>query len=332
MSVVPRRRRRMGRVPRRILHMLVTLWVASLLVWSLLALAPGDPARRVLNGRGVVDPTDAQLAAERLALGLDRPAWERYLDWLGGAVRGDFGQSWRTGRPISDELAVYLPATINLTLAALLIALAVALPLGLLGAATAGRWPDAVIRVVTLVMVSTPAFVIGVVLLYVVVLRWGAGNVVADGTWSNAWLPAITLAAWPAASWARILRAGLLESMSATYLHVSEARGAGRLRLLVTHALPNASVPFLAVFGVSVGWLLAGAPVVETVFTWPGIGRYTVESIIARDVPVVQAFTMLAVLLFVLSSLAVDLLSTAIDPRLRERGRPAGSMAGEAAR
>jgi glutathione transport system permease protein len=308
---------RAAAVLRRLGQTALTLWVASILVWSLTSLTSGDPARRVLNSRGVTDPTDSQVEEMRAELELDRPALVRYVDWLWNAVQGDLGVSWRTGRPVSEEFTAHLPATLNLAIAALLIALLISVPLAMLGAATAGRWPDWVIRVVTLVMVSTPSFLLGVLLLHVVVLQWGFGSIVADGTWANVGLPALALAAWPAASWARILRGGLLEAMSATYQQVSMARGAGRARLLVVHALPNAAVPFLSIVGVSVGWLLAGTPVVETVFTWPGIGRFTIDSIVARDVPVVQAFTLFAVLMFVAASLLVDLISGVVDPRTR---------------
>lgn len=312
-----------GAVVRRLAQTLLTLFVASVLVWGLTSLSPGDPARGVLNGRGVTDPTEAQVEATRTELGLDRPAWERYGHWLAGAVQGDLGTSWRTGRDVSSEFATFLPATIKLAVAALLLALAISIPLAMLGAWTAGRWPDGAIRAITLVMVSTPSFLVGILLLQVVVLRWGIGGVVSDGSWANVWLPALTLALFPAAAWSRILRAGLLEALSATHLRVATARGSGRLRLLVVHALPNAAVPFLAIVGMSVGFLLAGSAVVEVVFTWPGIGRFTVDSIVARDVPVVQAFTLFAVLVFVCASLLVDLLSAAIDPRLRRSMRAA---------
>jgi ABC-type dipeptide/oligopeptide/nickel transport system permease component len=310
-------------VVRRLAQTLLTLFVASVLIWGLTSLTPGDPAREVLNGRGVRAPTPAQVLEMRAELGLDRPVWERYGDWLVHALQGDLGQSWRTGRPVSSEFAAFLPATVNLAIAALLLALVISVPLAMVGASTAGRWPDGAIRVLTLLMVSAPSFLVGVLLLHVVVIRWGVGGVVSDGSWANVWLPAFTLALWPAAAWARILRGGLLEAMSATHLQVSTARGAGRLRLLGVHALPNAAVPFLAIVGVSVGWMLAGAAVVETVFTWPGIGRFTVQSIAARDIPVVQAFTLLAVLIFVATSLVVDLISGVIDPRLRRVSRSA---------
>lgn len=311
------RRRFALRLLQRTVQTAVTLLVASILVWSLTGLTPDDPARRVVAAQNPLrEPTPAQIEAVRQELGLDQPVWRQYLIWASGAVTGDLGTSWRTGRPVSEEFRRYLPPTLVLTAASMLVALGVSIPLGLLGAATAGRWPDALVRLLSFVLVSAPSFLVGVLLLQVVVLRWGFGSVVATGGWSTVWLPAIALAAWPAASWARILRGGLLEASSAPFMQVSTARGAGRLRLLVVHALPNTAVPFLAIVGVSVGYLLAGTPVIETVFTWPGIGRFTVESINARDLPVVQAFTLFAVLAFVLSSLVVDLVSAVIDPRL----------------
>jgi peptide/nickel transport system permease protein len=304
-------------VIRRVFQGLVTLWVASLLVWSMLLFAPGDPALRVLAAKHINDPTEAQVAEQRERMGLDRGPMERYVDWLGDAVRGDLGDSWSTGRPVADELASRLPATVVLTVAALGLAVAAALALGCVAGYAPRRWPDGVVRAVTLTAAAVPSFVVATLLLDVVVVRWGWFRVVTDGTWGSVALPAVTLALAPAAAWTRLLRAGLLEARRAPYLQVAEARGATQVRLVGFHALPNALVPFLTVVGVGTASLLGGAPVVETIYTWPGVGRYAVAAIAARDVPVVQGFTLLAVAAYVLVSMVVDVIAVAIDPRLR---------------
>jgi ABC-type dipeptide/oligopeptide/nickel transport system permease component len=302
---------------RRLAQAFLTLFVASVLVWSLLLLAPGDPARRVLNSRGILNPTEAQITQTREELGLTRPAYSRYADWLSRVVRGDLSESWKTGRPVQEEFARRLLPTLRLAGVASILALALALPLAFAGAIAPGRWPDALSRWLSLAWVSAPSFLIGVILLHIVVLRWGWGQVVADGSWRSAFLPGLTLALPLAGAWARILRAGLLEASGALYLRVCAGRGATLRRQMIVHALPNALVPFLTIIGVGVGGLLGGAAIVETIFTWPGIGQFTVEAIGARDVPVIQGYALLAVVIYVASSLLVDALIRLLDPRLR---------------
>lgn len=302
---------------RRVAQALVTLGVASVLVWSMLLFAPGDPALRVLAAKHITEPTPAQLAEQQERMGLDQGPVERYADWLSGALRGDLGDSWSSGRPVADELASRLPATVILTLAALGLAVATALALGCLAGYAPHRWPDGAVRAVALVAAAVPSFVVATLLLDVVVVRWGWFQVVTDGTWRTVLLPAVTLALAPAAAWARLLRAGLLEVRRAPFLQVAAARGATEGRLVGYHALPNTLVPFLTVVGTGTAGLLGGAPVVETIYTWPGVGRYAVAAITARDVPVVQGFTLLAVAAYVVVSMVVDVVAAALDPRLR---------------
>jgi ABC-type dipeptide/oligopeptide/nickel transport system permease component len=298
---------------------IATLWVTSVLVWALMLLAPGDPARTVLAARGISDPTPALIAATRRQLGLSGPVVPRYLHWLAGALHGDFGTSWQTGQPVMQEFATRLPATARLTLTAMLIAVALALVLGLASAAIAGGWLDRVIRTVTVLMVVTPGFLIGLFVLDILVVHLNLGQVVSDGTWSTVGWPAITLAIGSAGYWARVLRVSLLEARSASYLLVSQARGASSLRRLFVHVLPNAAAPFLTVVGLGAAGLLGGAPIAETVYSWPGVGQYTVQAIDARDLPVVVTYTMLAVATYIVASLLIDLAIATIDPRLRHQ-------------
>jgi glutathione transport system permease protein len=307
-------------VVRRVVQALVTLWVASVLVWSMQLFAPGDPALRVLAAKHVTDPTPAQVEEQRDKMGLDGSPVSRYVDWLGGAVRGDLGESWSSGRPVASELADRLPATLILTVAALGLAVTASLMLGCVAGYAPRRWPDALVRAVALLSVAVPSFVVATLLLDVVVVRWGWFQVVTDGTWGTVLLPAVTLALAPAANWTRLLRAGILEARRATFLQVAEARGATQARLIGRHALPNASLPFLTAVGTGTAALLGGAPVVESIYTWPGVGRYAVESITARNVPVVQGFTLLAVAAYVSVSMIVDVVAGVIDPRLRVAG------------
>lgn len=289
----------------------------AVVVFALLALAPGDPARRVLNARGILEPTPDAIATVRDELRLDDPLPRRFWEWLTGVLRGDLGVSWRSGQPVADEFLERLPATAILTAAALALAVVLSLTLGLLAAARPGGWSDHVARVLSTAVLVVPGFLLGVVLLDLVVVELGLGRVIADGTWGTVFLPALVLALGAAATWSRVLRAGLLEARSAPYLQVSRARGAGPVRRLLGHELPNALPPYLTMIGLGSAALLGGAPVVETVFTWPGVGRFTVEAITARDMPVVTGFTIIAVLVYVVVSLLTDLLTAALDPRLR---------------
>ncbi|WP_218604573.1 ABC transporter permease [Pseudonocardia abyssalis] len=302
----------------RLVQALVTLAGAGALVFGMLAVTPGDPARRVLEARGVTEPSPPAIAAVRAELRLDDPLPLRFLRWAADAATGDLGISWSTGQPVAAEFAERLPATLRLTGAALALAVALALVLGAVAAAAPGRWPDVVSRVVALGMLVVPSFVLGVLVLDVLVVGAGLGRVIADGTWATVFLPALTLALASGATWSRVLRTGLLEARSASYLRVSTARGATPWQRLRVHELPNAAAPFLTVVGLGTAALIGGAPIVESVFTWPGVGRYTVEAIDARDMPVVVGFTLVAVVVYVVTSLVVDLVCTLIDPRLRQ--------------
>lgn len=306
-------------VVRRFGVALVTLLVASLLVWAMLMLAPGDPAYGVLQARGVLEPDPWQVLAMRAEMGLDDPPHERYLNWVVAALQGDFGLSWKSGRPVMEEFALRLPATIRLTSLGLLLAVGLSLLMGLAAAAAPRRLPDSVVRVVTLAMVIVPGFLLGLFILNVLVLRLDLGMIVADGTWRTVGWPAVALACGSAGYWARVLRAAVLEARSAPYLEVCRARGAGPARQLFVHALPNSVAPYATVVGLGAAALLGGAPIVEAVFSWPGVGAYTVQAITARDAPVILSFTMLAVATYVVVSLLIDLGLAVVDPRLRGR-------------
>jgi ABC-type dipeptide/oligopeptide/nickel transport system permease component len=309
-----------GGVGRLVGRLILSLLGAAVIVWALLPLAPGRPARRILLAQGVEDPTEIEMLRLEAALGLDRSLPEQFAAWLGRVVRGDLSVSWSTGEPVRDLLVERLPATALLALTALVLALVMAVPSALVSAAFHRRWPDAVCRVGSLIGTAVPSFVLALLALHVVVVGGGRGRVLASGAVSEVWLPALVLAIGIAATWARLLRATLLEALGATYSAVITARGASRTRLLLRHALPNALVPFLHAVGVTVGALLGGATIVESIFSWPGLGRMMVDSVGRRDLPVAQGFAVLATLVYVVTSTVTDAVSRCIDPRLG--GRP----------
>jgi glutathione transport system permease protein len=271
----------------------------------------------VLAADNILHPSHYQLRVEAARLGLHRPAVTRYLHWLAGALHGNFGTSWATGRTVAHEFGIRIGATLVLTTAAFGMSLCLALILALVSAWAPGRWPDTISRAVTLGFMTVPSFLFGTLLIDLIVIKLGNFEVITNGHWDTVFLPALTLSLGTAGPWARILRASLLEASGSGYLDVATARGAGRLRRLLVHALPNSLVPFLTAMAVGLAGLLGGAAIVETVFSWPGVGAFFVQSISAQDIPVIQGFTLFAICAYVVMSTLVDIATVLIDPRLR---------------
>lgn len=290
---------------------------ASVLVWALLPLAEGDTATRVLQARGVENPSAIEIAHVRAELKLDQPRIVQYLAWLFKAVRGDLSISYQTGKPVAAEIAARLPATILLAVVALVLSLVLSVSAAMLSAFFNGKLPDKIVQFLTQAGAACPSFLLGLLILQFVVVAFGVGRVVSTNSLADVWLPAVCLAVGRAADWTQILRANLLEASNSRFVLTAAARGASRWRVLWRYALPNALLPFLTVVGVGIGGLLGGAAIVETVFSYDGIGSYAVRAIAARDLTVVQGFVVVGTLIFIASSLAVDVLSLAIDPRLR---------------
>lgn len=297
---------------------ILAMFGASLLIWALLPLAPGDPSERILQARGVENPTPAEIAAVRAELNLDRPLTVQYFDWLGKAVRGDFSNSYKNGRSVSSEIGRRIPATVLLASISLVLAIFVSLVLSLISVYFANKFPDHLIKFLTQTGAAIPSFLLGLFLLQFIVVGFAIGKVISSTSLSDVWLPAICLATARALDWTQILRANLLEKMSANYSFIAEARGATRWRILWRYALPNALLPFLTVIGIGIGSLIGGAAIVETVFSWNGIGSFAIQAVEARDLPVVQGFIVFATLIYVASNFFVDVLSAAIDPRISE--------------
>ncbi|MBC7798687.1 MAG: ABC transporter permease [Pyrinomonadaceae bacterium] len=297
---------------------LLAMFGASVLIWALLPLAPGDSSERILQARGVDNPTPTEIAALRSELKLDRPLIVQYIDWLSRAVRGDFSISYQSGKSVSAEIARRLPATLLLATVALVMSIVFALALSLSSVYFVDRFPDHAIRFLTQIGSAIPSFLLGLLLLQFVVVGFGVGKVISSNSVGDVWFPAICLAFGRAVDWTQILRSNLLEAMRTNYSLMAEARGATRWRVLWRYALPNSLLPFLTVVGVGIGGLLGGAAIIETVFSWNGIGSFAVEAVAARDMPVVQGFVVLATLVYVAANFLVDAASALIDPRLRK--------------
>jgi ABC-type dipeptide/oligopeptide/nickel transport system permease component len=303
----------------RLFQTVTTLLLASVVIWALLPLAPGDPILQILKARGIDDPNPSQIEHLRTELALDRPLPLQYLEWLGRLAHGNLGLSYRTGQPVLNEFAERVPATFLLLGLALVISVALSLLLSLISARWHGYWADRVILAYTRLGAAIPAFVLALVVLQYLIVGAGWGSVLGDGSLRMALWPAAIIGFDRAASWTQLLRASLLENLRSSHVMVARARGATELRVLLAYALPNSLLPFLTAIGVSVGAMIGGAPIIEEIFTWPGIGRHVLQAISARDYPVIQAFVLVSGLSYVLASLLIDLVAIGLDPRLRER-------------
>ncbi len=305
----------------RLLQMFLTLLGASLIIWALLPLAPGDPAMRILQSLGVTEPTQHEVETKREELGLNQPYHMQYIQWLGRLVQGDFSESYQNGKPVLEELGRRLPDTFRLASLSLVLTIFFSISLALICTAFHNQWPDHLILFLTQIGASTPSFLIGVLTLQFVVVKLGVGKVLSQGDVKMILLPALCLSVNRSSNWSQLLRAGLLEAVNAKYSLVATARGARKLRLLFKYALPNAMLPFLTVIGLGIGGIIGGSAIIEAIFTWPGIGSFVFKAITARDYPVVQGFVIIAGASYVLASTLVDITSTLLDPRIREGGQ-----------
>jgi peptide/nickel transport system permease protein len=302
---------------RRLVYVVPVLLGVSLLAFGLSRLAPGDPARDVIVRTTGRQPTEREVIRERQRLGLDRPLPAQYASWLGDALRGDLGTSYSTGEPVSRAVVRTLPLTLELAVAALALALAVGIPLGVLAAARSWTWVDHVVRLVSLVGASVPAFWLGYLLILAFAVDLNVLPAFGTGGLSHLVLPASTLALFDLAMLARLTRASLLEVLGEDYIRTAWAKGMRERQLLLRHALRAALIPLVTWSGLSFGYLLGYSVVVETVFAWPGLGYSAVLAIQGRDYPFIQAFVLLMGVVFVLLNLVVDVAYTWLDPRIR---------------
>jgi peptide/nickel transport system permease protein len=298
----------------RLAQGLLVLLGVTTIVFALTFVA-GDPVSTLAP----LEATPEERAAFAHNMGLDRPIPVQYVDFLAHAARGDFGMSYSSHEPAMGEVLDRLPATILLTTAAILFALVVSVPLGLLAAINHGGWIDVVARLFAFLGQSIPVFLLGVVLIIVfgVDLHWLPSS--GTGSWKNLVMPAVAVGSFSAAVLARLLRSSLLEVLSQEYIRTAYAKGLRGRVVVVRHALRNAALPFITMLGLQVGFLLSGAVVAETIFAYPGVGRLAVTAISRKDVPVIQSFVVVAALIVIVANLFVDVVYTRIDPRIRLR-------------
>ena len=292
---------------------LVSIWVVCTITFFIAYLAPGDPAQIAAGQHS--DP--ATIARVRHEFGLDRPPGARYVSYLRGLAHGDLGKSFYDREPVTTFLKRGLPNTALLATCAIVLALAVGVPIGLLAALKPNSILDRALMTTVLVGVTLPNFVLGPVLVLLFALKLHWLPVAGWGGPQYVILPAVVLAARPAALMARMTRASLLETLRQDYIRTARAKGLSPATVLVKHALKNAFLPVLTTLGVQLGYLLTGSFVVETIFTVPGIGFQSINSLFQRDYSVIQGTTLVIAVIFILTSLVVDLLYALLDPRIR---------------
>jgi peptide/nickel transport system permease protein len=285
----------------------------SLLLFFMLRMLPGDPAQ-VLAGQMA---TPEEIENIRQQLGMDRPIYEQYAAYLGRLARFDLGRSARTQNPVTQEIWARLPNTLLLAVVAIMLACLFGIPAGIISAVRPYSWIDYLVTTSALFGMSMPVFWLGLMLVVVfsVILKWlPAGG---TGSWQNVILPSVTLAAFVVAFIARMTRSTMLETLSQDFTTTARSKGLQEWVVVIKHAFKNAMIPIITVVGLQFGLLLGGAVLTETVFAWPGLGRLIVDSILARDYPVIQGAILIFGLLYIMVNLFVDLIYALVDPRIR---------------
>jgi len=294
--------------------MLPVIWLVVSVVFLMIHLVPGDPIAMML-GEGA---PAADLEAARHTYGLDVPVGQQYVNYWRGVLHGDLGKSLRFNQSVTSLLVSRYPFTMKLTFAALAVALALSIPAGVRSARRRNRWEDRAISFVSLLGLSFPNFALGPILILFFAIFLGILPVSGSGTWMHLVLPAITLGGALAAILTRMVRTAMLEELGQDYIRTARAKGLPESTVVYKHALRNATIPVLTVVGLQFGALLAGAIVTETIFSWPGIGRLTVQAITNRDYYLVQGCILAIGLTYVLVNVITDLLYSVANPRIRQ--------------
>ena len=311
---------------KRILVAIPTLLIISFMIFSLLYITPGDPVLLMLGSGDTQSVSQEQYYAVRAELGLDKPFFERYMDFITGAVTGDLGTSYITGEDVFDTVMMRMPATLILTVASVLVGLLVAVPLGILAAVKHNSIWDSIATFLATIGVSLPKFWFGLVLIIYLSLRLkifpsqGIAYIDRDGLGaflSHLFLPAVSLGLGLAATQTRMIRSSMLEVLNQDYIRFAKSKGFKDKIVIIRHAFKNAMIPVVTVLGSEIGALLGGAVVTETIFSWPGVGRLAMNFIARRDYPMIQGNTLILCAIFLLINLFVDIIYAWLNPRIR---------------
>lgn len=310
-----------GYILKRIFSLIPVLFVVSIAIFLIVHLTPGEPAAVILG----LEATEEQVAQLREEMGLNLPIYQQYINWAKGVLQGDLGESYFMKEPVTEAIFSHLGPTLSLAIMAEIVALVLAIPIGIIAAYRRGSAIDQTLMVISLLGMAVPSFLLGLLLMLLigVQLQWlpVAGYVpLSGGLWSHLKyliLPAISLGAIQAALVARMTRSSMLEVLNSNFIKTARSKGVKEYRVIIKHALRNAFLPILTVIGQSFGTLVTGAVVVETIFNLPGLGQLIINSIERRDFAVIQGVVLFVTLTYVLINLIVDLLYGVIDPRVR---------------
>ena len=283
-------------------------------------ISPGDPAQVMLTECGHL-PTPELLAQTRAELGLDKPFYIQYWKWLFGVLQGNFGKSYSLRIPVIQKIAQAFIPTLSLSFMALFLMCVISIPTGILAAVKENKWQDYLIRMLTFMGMSVPSFWLGLVFLSIFGVQLGLVSVSGgNADFGSMILPALTIAIAMSAKYIRQIRHIFLEELGKGYVTGARMRGIKERDILWKHVLPNAILPLITIMGMHVGWLLAGAAVIEIVFAWPGMGKMAVYSIAMRDYPLIEGFVLWVALIYTAVNFLVDLSYSILDPRLKGRG------------
>lgn len=309
-----------GYIGKRMIAIIPIVFIATLVTFALIHISPVDPAEAYLTAAHIY-PTPELLAQKRHEFGLDQPLLSQYVHTIQKIAKLDFGTSYLTNKPVWDEVKLRLPATAELAFWSILLSALVSIPLGILAAVYKNSWIDMVSRAISYFGASIPQFWLGYLLIFFFSVKLDWLPVEGRGSWENLVLPTITLSLILIAIYTRLLRSSVLEQLQETYVQYARTRGIRERVIMLKHVLKIAISPLITGMGMSMGKLLTGTIIVEQVFSWPGFGRYFVDAIFNRDIPVIQCYVFLAACLFIVCNLLVDLVQLVMDPRISAKGR-----------
>lgn len=300
----------------RLIQLIPVLLGITFLTFALIYFSPGDPAAMLLSATGIA-PSPELIQQVREEMGLNKPFLVQYLHWLSGVLKGDFGTSYKYSKPVFDLIMTSLPATFKLAGVSLFGMMLIALPFGIMSALHKNKALDYIIRFISFLGISMPGFWIGLVLMYIFSIKFKILPVMGDGGWKSIILPAVTLIIAMASKYTRQLRAAILEEISQDYVIGARARGIKEKVILLRHVLQSSLLSIITLLGISLGSLLGGVVIVETIFSWPGVGKLAIEAIFSRDYPLIQGYVVWMTLIYVLVNMLVDISYCFLDPRIR---------------
>ena len=300
---------------KRFIGVIPILIIISFVSFELMNLVPGDPAEAILTSQGAVVTADV-LESTRIEMGLDKPVFQQYLNWMKNCLKGDFGTSYSTGLSVKEELLNHLPYTIVLTASAMIITMIISIPLGIISAVRKDKFIDYIIRTMSFIGNSVPGFFLALILLLVFSLKLRWFPILSESGFKSIILPSITLAIPMISKYIRQIRVVVIEELEKDYVKGARSRGINELGILYFNVLKNIMITIITLISLSIGSLMGGTAVIESIFVWPGIGSLALNAISNRDYPVIQGYVLWMAIIFVLVNLTTDLLYRVIDPRI----------------